>query len=212
MAAALLVTGGRKLPNATDKIIVDEASPCVTYTGRAESQDATTADAVWQIARTIFDGVSQYTTQFANNAEFVSVWDDRATYFDPPGACTPPPLDSVKISDGTDTLLINPDGSINFTGSVAIQYFVTTQSVQNVTATLANTEYSNILPANTKRYTIKSRNGVQLKLAFASGGTSVEWLTVSGAYTADLLAPLPARTLYFQSKLAGDVVEIVSEV
>lgn len=210
MAPALLVTGGRKLPNATDKLISEVVSDCVRYDGRAAEQDTLTSQALWQISRTIYSGGFTI-TQFANNAEFTAIWDDRATYFSSPGACTPPiPYPHTIISDGTDTLLINPDGSINVSGTISIQS-VSTETIANVTLTLANTEYSYTLPTLTKRFMIKSRSGHDFRYSPVLGESGTNFLLLP-SYWQDNVVGVVTRTLYFQSKNAGEIMEISSWV
>lgn len=210
MVEANMITGGRKLPNATDKLIEEVSSDCISFHGRAADQDTTTDEPLWQISRTIFVG-GVYVTQFALSATFTAVWDDRATYFDAPGACTPPfPYPFVQISDGTDKLLINPDGSINIGGSISIQS-VATETIANVTLTVADTEYSYTLPSTTKRFMMKSRSGHDFKYSPVAGQSGTAFLTLP-VYEQEGIEGLATRILYFQSKRAGEVMEISSWV
>ena len=89
----------------------------------------------------------------------------------------------------------------------------TTPTISNVTCTNANTEYSQALPANCKRFFIQLRTVKDLKVSFTSGQSGTTYFTVpaGGQYAEDSLL-LTARTLYFQSTTAGVVAEIVAWV
>lgn len=84
-----------------------------------------------------------------------------------------------------------------------------TPSVFNVTATLANTEYSQALPTGTTALTIKSRTSGSLKVYFTTG--SFTWITLKqGAVFYENGLNLSGVTLFFKSSLAGDVVEVLT--
>jgi len=87
----------------------------------------------------------------------------------------------------------------------------TTPAIYNVTCTTANTEYSQALPANARKFLIKPRGTGDLKVCFTSGASGTTYATVkSGAsYYEDLIQP-SALTFYFQSPTAGEVAEIVA--
>ena len=89
---------------------------------------------------------------------------------------------------------------------------VTNPSLSNIPIPLALTEYSFALPAGSKRFLIRSRNGGIIHLAFATGLLSTVYLTVpKGCNYQELdLAASSSVTLYFQSNIAGDIVEVVS--
>jgi len=88
-----------------------------------------------------------------------------------------------------------------------------TPTIFNVTMANANTEYSQALPATTRRFSIKNRNGTAFRVAFATGkvATPTEpYLTIpanSEYYEDDLRADL---TLYFACASAGKTVEIIA--
>jgi len=86
----------------------------------------------------------------------------------------------------------------------------TTPALYNVTCTLADTEYSQALPANTRKFLIKARGGT-LKVCFTAGesGTTFIQLLDGQAYNEDLILAA-ALTLYFQSPTAGTIAEIVA--
>lgn len=87
----------------------------------------------------------------------------------------------------------------------------TTPVVYNVTMTSANTEYSQALPSNTKKFLIKSRGAYAIKVCFTSGQSATTYITVpSGmAYWDDNIMP-SSLTLYFQCATAAQVAEIIA--
>ena len=86
-----------------------------------------------------------------------------------------------------------------------------TPVVYNVTMTNANTEYSQALPANTKKFLIKCRTAYDIKVCFTSGASGTTYLTVpaGSAYCETLIQPA-VLTLYFQCATAAQVAEIVA--
>lgn len=83
-------------------------------------------------------------------------------------------------------------------------------NLYNKTCVAAATEYSQALPANTKKLTVKARGGAA-QVCYTSGqsGTTYIYLADGQAMSEDLLY-LNGVTLYFQSPTAGAVVEIVA--
>lgn len=84
----------------------------------------------------------------------------------------------------------------------------TSPTIYNVTATLNNTEYSQILPTNSKRFLIKSRNKGKLKLAYTVGGTSTAYITIPLGAVFEDSSFYSEQTIYFQTTQPGDVIEI----
>ena len=83
-------------------------------------------------------------------------------------------------------------------------------NLYNKTCTLAATEYSQALPANTKKFTAKARGGaVQVCYTSGQSGTTYILLADGQAMSEDLLY-LNGMTLYFQSPMAGAIVEVVA--
>ena len=82
--------------------------------------------------------------------------------------------------------------------------------VQNVVATLANTEYSFTFPNNIKRFRIKARTGSIVKISYTiteSGtifetiwpGSSLNDTNIEGGFT-----------IYFQTSKANEILEITT--
>ncbi len=89
-----------------------------------------------------------------------------------------------------------------------------TPTIYNVTMTNANTEYSQALPASTKKFLIHTRVGEAFRLAFETGKVATPTapyfsITPSDAYSEDLVLS-SAITLYFASATAGAVAEIIT--
>lgn len=86
----------------------------------------------------------------------------------------------------------------------------TTTVIYNVNIISAGNEVSQALPANTKKFIIRSRNRGQLRLAYTSGGTNTDYLTIPRGSSYEDEEYYVSQTLYFQSTQAGDTVEIVA--
>lgn len=88
----------------------------------------------------------------------------------------------------------------------------TNMSVENLTLTSADTEYSIEIPKWTKAVTIQCRTAYALRMAVESGVVAEpdgEYWTVKangGYYDSDILG---SQTLYFASSEAGVVVEFI---
>ena len=89
-------------------------------------------------------------------------------------------------------------------------------TVYNTTLTSANTEYSQALPAGTKKFSFQCRTAYDVRFAMVTGkvaGSVAPYLTMkaSAAYESpdSLSSPTDVPiTLYFASAQAGVVVEI----
>jgi hypothetical protein len=112
---------------------------------------------------------------------------------------------TVQDDDG-DELEINPDGSINVSPIV-------TPLIVNISAPIANTEYSYTIPTNSKKILIRVRDGLaKMRLAFVLGDTTIKYISMSmGAiFTEDNMKTSPGFTVYFQTSKPDQVVEILS--
>lgn len=89
---------------------------------------------------------------------------------------------------------------------------VTTPTVYNVTLTVADTEYSQALSADTREYRFRCRTLFDVRFAFETGKVAIPtapYLTLPGGsdYWSDN-DKLAATTLYFATDEAGVVLEI----
>lgn len=88
-----------------------------------------------------------------------------------------------------------------------------TPTIINKTLTTQNTEYSQALPAGTKRFTLQARTAVDVKLCFTALASGTTYITVkSGSSYSEEGLDLSSKTLYMQAGSDGVVVEIVAWV
>lgn len=83
-----------------------------------------------------------------------------------------------------------------------------------VTMVNLDTEYSQALPANCKRFIVKTRDGTAFRLAFVTGKVAAPTdpyttIPTSVSYDESNLLAL-AQTLYFACAVAGKIVEIIA--
>ena len=85
-----------------------------------------------------------------------------------------------------------------------------TPTMYNKAMTSADTEYSQALPADTKKVMIKLRSGTAaLKLAYVVSESGTKYITIPiGTSKWIDTAWLASKTLYFQSPSASQVAEI----
>jgi hypothetical protein len=115
----------------------------------------------------------------------------------------------VKITDGTNVAKVNPDGSLDL-----VEGGASSPTIFNVSAAVAGTEYSQALPANTKRFSMQVRNNTAaLQFAFVSGqsGTNYILLPRGASYEAYNLLTT-SLSVYFQTNKNGQTVEILAWV
>ncbi len=90
----------------------------------------------------------------------------------------------------------------------------TTPVIYNVTMTLADTEYFQALPANTKKYTIQTRDGTAFRMAFETLKVALPTepyfsIGTDGFHHEDLIEPA-SLTLFFGCGEALKVIEILA--
>lgn len=86
-----------------------------------------------------------------------------------------------------------------------------TPTIFNLATPLANTEYSQAIPSGTTKLLIRARSTAQLQFAFSVGDSSTNFITIprGTSYSSDNLL-LSGVTLYIQSSLAGNVIEVLT--
>lgn len=91
---------------------------------------------------------------------------------------------------------------------------VTTPTINNLTATLANTEYSHAFAANTKEFYLYVRSGGgDLKVSFTSGQSGTNYLTIGPTgFIAQSNIAAASLTIYYQATQAGTEIEVLSWV
>lgn len=88
----------------------------------------------------------------------------------------------------------------------------TTPTIFNKSIPIANTEVSQALPANTKRFEFRSRSKARIQLAYSSGDSGTTYISIMPGKTYVDENFYSAQTIYFQSTKAGDTLEIVAFV
>lgn len=87
---------------------------------------------------------------------------------------------------------------------------ITDVKITNLTLTLANTEYSHSLVQSCKSIEIAARGNSKLKISFISGQSGVVYKTIPKNTSYELsIFNFSSKTLYIQSDISGDIVEIV---
>lgn len=120
--------------------------------------------------------------------------------------------DSIRIGDGTNLITATTVGSKVALDVNDLSQKSVTPNIINLNMGLANTELSQILPNNTKKFLIRSRVKSILKLAYEVNDTNTgPWITIpKGAnYTEENLNLSSSLTLYIQSNTPSHMVEIV---
>lgn len=94
----------------------------------------------------------------------------------------------------------------------AMEHLPTSPAIYNVTMVLANREYLQVLPANTKRYTIQTRDGTAFRMAYGAGfvaaPTQPYWTVPVNTSDEERDIRPSQLTLYFACALAARVTEI----
>lgn len=84
--------------------------------------------------------------------------------------------------------------------------------IYNLTLTLANTEYSQILTRGITYFEVRCRSIADMKMAFVSTESGTTYITIFGGsswYTKQKLPDGTTVTIYLQSPSAGVVAEII---
>lgn len=84
--------------------------------------------------------------------------------------------------------------------------------VYNLPMTLAATEYSYAFPAGTKKFLVQGRFLGSLQVSYLPGDSGVTYLGLARGvhYSETDLDPTTNHTIYIQSGIAGQVLEILS--
>jgi hypothetical protein len=116
--------------------------------------------------------------------------------------------DSVRIGDGTELLAINPDGSINV---VSTDTAASSPTIDNIVVVNANNQNSYTFPIGTKRYSIMPRTPARMQVAYNTGETNTNYVTVRpGKSYEELNVSLSSSlTVFFELNKPGVEVEII---
>jgi len=86
-----------------------------------------------------------------------------------------------------------------------------TPIIYNVDAIVKDTQYSQLLPDGTGQFLLRARNNAKLQIAYTSGQTNSNYLTViSGNIYMVEAVKLTGKTVYFQANKDNTIVEIVA--
>lgn len=107
--------------------------------------------------------------------------------------------------------IFTPGGGTT-TSSGGTSTTISTPTLANETATLANTEYSYSLPVGTKFFKLKSRTVSDIKLAYTAteSGTNYTSICYGFEYESPPFEIDTSITIYFQATVANTVIEIES--
>ena len=117
-------------------------------------------------------------------------------------------LDIRDLSSASDSVSAVESGSWTFCKAG------TTPVIYNVTMTNANTEYSQALPSNTKKFSIASQDGTAFRIAFVTGKVATptapyKTVQANTEYYEDMINP-SSLTLFFACGSSGKIVEIIA--
>jgi len=100
-------------------------------------------------------------------------------------------------------------GFVN-SSTLALTTTDTTPTMFNLTIALADTEQSQLLPANTKEFIIRTRGLGSLKLAFIAAESGSKFVTIPGRANLTVTQLFSSQTIFFQSPVAGEIIELLT--
>lgn len=106
---------------------------------------------------------------------------------------------------------IDDDNPLPISGTLTVGDSSGNPNIFNIDAAVADTEYSQALPAGTTQFLIRARNNAKLQISYLAGQTNTVFLTVTpgSIYVVDSVK-LTGKTIYFQSTKDNTDVEIVA--
>lgn len=118
---------------------------------------------------------------------------------------------------GSGDILVN-DGSFDLSISDGIDLIkgifptdaLAVPTIVNSTITLADTEYSYVIPSGAREFSLRVRNDSILKIAYTSGQSGTNYVTVypGMTYRRDKLRRSSSLTIYYRSSKSGEVLEL----
>lgn len=121
------------------------------------------------------------------------------------------PLEISALVNGVETALTaTQEGSHIYLDTNPL--LPSTPTIQNISVTSANSEFSYALPIDSKRFLVRVREGdTKVKLSFTSGGTSSDFITISpGVVFSEVDVDASMVTLYLNANNAPRVIEVLS--
>lgn len=97
------------------------------------------------------------------------------------------------------------------TGPIPGSDLSNTPTIFNLSALLANTEYSYAIPSNTRKIQVKVRGLATVQFSFTVNESNTTFITIptGTVYTDDNL-DLTGKTLYLRTNKASQIIEILS--
>ena len=89
---------------------------------------------------------------------------------------------------------------------------ISTGLVEHAVIAFANVEQSHTLVNGTQRFLLRARSNGKILMSHTNGNSGTLGLTIrpGAVYESPLFAPLSGRQIFFQSPIAGLVIEIES--
>ena len=85
----------------------------------------------------------------------------------------------------------------------------TSAEIINLSTPLANTEYSQLLPLNTKKFSLRVRGIATTRVAWVSGETATNYFTIPpGCTMSEDLVKLDTITVYLRTDKPSQIIEI----
>ena len=199
----------------TASVIFEGRIGTLTYTGiqavnlnDGSIATLTTADGLWYVPTAGLEDVRCRVSTYSGGTITVI---GRAIYS--PAGMT---LADIDVA-GAETVGIDQT-TPGTTNKVTTDPITAMPTVYNVTLTNANTEYSQAMVANCRRFEFHTRTDVVIRFAFVTGKVAVPtvpWMTLKSgvAYDSGMISQGAApSTIYLASATAGTIVEIISWV
>jgi len=86
----------------------------------------------------------------------------------------------------------------------------TTPTIFNIACASNAVEYSQVLPANTKKFVLKARNSSSVKIAYTVGDTSILYFTLNSGFAFTDDNSYSGVTIYFTCSKNNEIIEIIA--
>lgn len=116
--------------------------------------------------------------------------------------------DSIRLGDGTSLVTTTVDGSkVGLDVNILNAPTVTTPIITNITYGTINTQQSHTFNADTKRFIIRFRENAKMNIAFITGQTGTNYITLKpgNIYSENDINAAGTLTIYFQANNTGTV-------
>jgi hypothetical protein len=115
-------------------------------------------------------------------------------------------------TDGTPTDVNENTTTPSLTTALPVTEFKknTVPTIFNVLTGLANTESSQALPSNTKRFIIKARGNTRIQMSYSIGTSGSNYFTIEPGASYEDENYYVSQTIYFQCNKATQTIEIIT--